>query len=69
MQPTEFAMAAEFRNRLDADPSLRTAFGGLTPGRQKGYLLYFSSAKQSKTREARVEKCIPKILDGLGLDD
>lgn len=66
---SDFAVAAEFRARLDADRALKAAFEALTPGRQKGYLLYFSGAKQAKTREARVEKCIPKILDGLGLDD
>jgi uncharacterized protein YdeI (YjbR/CyaY-like superfamily) len=65
----EFAMPEEFRSELDADPSLQAAFETLTPGRQKGYLLYFSGAKQAKTRLARVEKCIPRILDGLGLDD
>jgi uncharacterized protein YdeI (YjbR/CyaY-like superfamily) len=48
---------------------LKTAFETLTPGRQRGYLLYFSSAKQSKTRKERVEKYIPKILEGKGLDD
>ena len=65
----QFEMPDEFRSRLDAMPALRRAFEALTPGRQKGYLLHFSSAKQSKTREARVEKCIPLILDGMGLDD
>jgi len=48
---------------------LKTAFHALTPGRQRGYLLYFSAAKQSKTREARVEKCMPQILKGKGLED
>jgi uncharacterized protein YdeI (YjbR/CyaY-like superfamily) len=50
-------------------PSLKTAFESLTPGRQRGYIFYFSQPKQSKTREARVEKSLPKILDGKGLDD
>jgi len=50
-------------------PELKAAFYKLTPGRQRGYLLYFSSAKQSKTRMERVEKYIPKILDNEGLDD
>jgi uncharacterized protein YdeI (YjbR/CyaY-like superfamily) len=68
-QASEFAMPEEFQARLDGMPALRTAFEGLTPGRQKGYLLHFSGAKQSKTREARVEKFIPRILDGLGMDD
>ncbi|MEO6980738.1 MAG: YdeI/OmpD-associated family protein [Mucilaginibacter sp.] len=65
----EFAMPEEFKYKLDRIPALKTAFETLTPGRQKGYLLYFSQAKQSKTREARVEKYIPQILDGKGLDD
>ncbi|UDF03619.1 YdeI family protein [Asticcacaulis sp. AND118] len=66
---TEFSMPEEFRVRLEEDAALKEAFEGLTPGRQRAYLLHFSSAKQSKTREARVEKCIPQIMDGLGLDD
>jgi uncharacterized protein YdeI (YjbR/CyaY-like superfamily) len=65
----KFPVAAEFQIQLNRNPALRTAFEALTPGRQRGYLLYFSGAKQSKTREARVEKCIPQILDGLGLND
>jgi len=68
-QASEFAMPEEFQTRLDGMPALRSAFEGLTPGRQKGYLLHFAGAKQSKTREARVEKFIPRILDGLGMDD
>jgi uncharacterized protein YdeI (YjbR/CyaY-like superfamily) len=62
-------MPGELRNKLDEMPALKTAFEALTPGRQRGYILYFSGAKQSKTREARVEKCMPKILKGKGLDD
>ena len=65
----EFKIAEEFQNKLDELPALKTAFEALTPGRQRGYLLYFSAAKQSKTREARVEKCMPQILKGKGLDD
>lgn len=57
----------EFQEKLDENPALKTAFEKLTPGRQRGYLLYFSGAKQSKTRLRRVEKYIPKILDGKGL--
>ncbi len=68
-KPSEFTIPEEFQARLDGMPDLRTAFQGLTPGRQKGYLLHFLGAKQSKTREARVEKHIPRILDGLGIDD
>jgi uncharacterized protein YdeI (YjbR/CyaY-like superfamily) len=66
---SEFKMAEEFKTKLDEMPALKTAFNALTPGRQRAYLLYFSSAKQSKTREARVEKCMQRILDGKGLDD
>ena len=66
---SEFKMPVEFKNVLDAKPALKKAFAALTPGRQRGYLLYFSSAKQSKTREARVEKYIPRILKGKGLED
>lgn len=66
---SEFAVAEEFQTKLDANAALKTAFHALTPGRQRGYLLYFSGAKQSKTRTARVEKCIPQILKGKGLDD
>jgi uncharacterized protein YdeI (YjbR/CyaY-like superfamily) len=68
-KPTEFAVAEEFQKQLDEMPGLKAAFEALTPGRQRAYLLHFSSPKQSKTREARVEKCVPKILDGKGLDD
>jgi uncharacterized protein YdeI (YjbR/CyaY-like superfamily) len=68
-QTTEFTIAEEFQSKLDAIPALKTAFNGLTPGRQRAYLLHFAAPKQSKTREARVEKCIPQILDGRGLND
>lgn len=66
---SEFPMPEEFRARLQGDPGLKKDFAALTPGRQRGYLLYFSQAKQPKTRESRVEKCIPRIREGLGLDD
>ena len=62
-------MPEEFQIRLDEDAALKKAFYSLTPGRQRGYLLYFSAAKQSKTREARVEKYIIHILNGKGMDD
>jgi len=68
-KPTEFEIAEEFQNVLDDNPKLKTAFYNLTPGRQRGYLLHFSSPKQAKTREARIEKCMQKILNGKGLDD
>lgn len=64
-----FAVADEFQQKLDHIPELKKAFEALTPGRQRAYLLYFSSAKQVKTREARVEKYIPQILSGKGLED
>jgi uncharacterized protein YdeI (YjbR/CyaY-like superfamily) len=66
---TEFPVAEEFQAKLDKSRSLKKAFESLTPGRQRGYLLYFSSAKQAKTRAARIEKYMPKILAGKGLDD
>jgi uncharacterized protein YdeI (YjbR/CyaY-like superfamily) len=59
----------ELQNKLDEIAALKTAFDALTPGRQRGYILYFSAAKQSKTRESRVEKCMPQILKGKGLND
>jgi uncharacterized protein YdeI (YjbR/CyaY-like superfamily) len=59
----------ELQNKLDAIPALKAAFAALTPGRQRGYILYFSGAKQSKTRESRVEKCMQQILNGKGLND
>lgn len=65
----EFAMPEEFKAALAADDTLKSAFEALTPGRQRGYLLHFSSAKQSATRESRIEKCRPKIMAGKGLDD
>jgi len=68
-KPTEFEIAEEFQNVLDDNPKLKTAFYNLTPGRQRGYILHFSSPKQAKTREARIEKCMQKILNGKGLDD
>ncbi len=66
---SDFKVPEEFQNKSDKNPALKKAFEALTPGRQRAYLFYFSSAKQSKTRESRVEKYIPQILDGKGLDD
>ena len=68
-ETSDFDMPEEFQKKLDENPALKTAFEALTPGRQRGYLLYFSTAKQSKTRASRVEKCIPQIFDGKGLND
>ena len=64
-----FKMPDEFRKSLNDMPALKTAFEALTPGRQRGYLLYFSAAKQAKTRQARIEKYLQPILNGKGLDD
>jgi uncharacterized protein YdeI (YjbR/CyaY-like superfamily) len=66
---TEYKVPEEFKNVLSKMPKLETAFTALTPGRQRGYLLYFSAPKQAKTREARIEKQLQQILDGKGLDD
>lgn len=66
---TEYNIPEEFQQKLDESSNLKTAFEALTPGRQRAYLLHFSQPKQAKTREARVEKCIPQILDGKGLND
>jgi len=59
----------ELQNKLDEIPALKAAFEALTPGRRRGYILYFSGAKQSKTRTSRVKKCMPQILKGKGLND
>ncbi len=64
-----FNIAEEFQKKLDKNSGLKTAFEALTPGRQRGYLLHFAQPKQSKTRASRVEKCIPQILEGKGLND
>jgi len=66
---TELIFPEEFKNKLDTNFALKTAFDALTPGRQRAYNLYFSAPKQSKTRESRVEKCMRQILNGKGLDD
>lgn len=66
---SEFNMPEEFQNKLDENPELKSAFESLTPGRQRAYLLHFSTPKQSKTRESRIEKCTEQILNGKGLND
>ncbi len=68
-KPAEFNIPKEFKNKLDEMPALKTAFEALTPGRQRGYYLYFSAPKQSKTRVTRIEKSLPQIFDGKGLND
>jgi uncharacterized protein YdeI (YjbR/CyaY-like superfamily) len=65
----EFPMPEEFQKKLDKNKALKKAFESLTPGRQRAYLLHFSAPKQSKTRESRIEKCMPQILEGKGLND
>ena len=66
---TQYKIPIEFQNVMDDMPKLKIAFGALAQGKQRGYLLYFSSAKQSKTRDTRIEKHIEQILKGKGLDD
>ena len=66
---SEFKIPEEFQKRLDKNTALKKAFDALTPGRQRAYIFYFSQAKQSQTREARIEKYIKQILNGKGLDD
>ncbi len=66
---SEFKIPEEFQNKLNENSALKTAFDALTPGRQRGYVLYFSAPKQSKTRESRIEKCMKLILKGKGLND
>jgi uncharacterized protein YdeI (YjbR/CyaY-like superfamily) len=69
VEKTTEIIPEEFQHQLDERPALKTAFGALTPGRQRAYLFYFSAPKQSKTRESRIEKCIRQILNGKGLND
>jgi uncharacterized protein YdeI (YjbR/CyaY-like superfamily) len=66
---TEQKVPEELQRKLDADAKFKTAFKALTPGRQRMYLLHFSSAKQSQTRETRIEKCTPDILKGIGFNE
>ena len=66
---SEFKVPDEFQKRLDKSSALKKTFDALTPGRQRAYIFYFSQAKQSKTREARVEKYLKQIFNGKGLDD
>jgi uncharacterized protein YdeI (YjbR/CyaY-like superfamily) len=66
---SDFEIPEEFQTKLNKNRALKTAFNALTPGRQRAYIFYFSSAKQSKTREARVEKYTAQILEGRGLED
>lgn len=67
--PSPLALPDELRDKLGESPALEAAFQGLSPGRQRGYCLYFSSPKRSETRKARIERCTQRILDGKGLQD
>ncbi|QEC68525.1 hypothetical protein FRZ67_14880 [Panacibacter ginsenosidivorans] len=66
---SDFKIPEELQNKLEKNAALKKAFNALTPGRQRGYIFYFSQPKQSKTRESRIEKYIPQILNGKGLSD
>jgi len=68
-ETSEYPVPDELKAKLAKTPALKKAFEALTPGRQRGYLIYFAAAKQAKTREARIEKCTPDILKGRGLYD
>ncbi|MFS0901455.1 YdeI family protein [Priestia aryabhattai] len=68
-KPEELIIPEELQHKFDEIPALKTAFEALTPGRQRAYILYFSTAKQPKTRESRIEKCMENILNGKGLND
>jgi uncharacterized protein YdeI (YjbR/CyaY-like superfamily) len=68
-ETADYDVPEEFQRKLAEDPALKIAFEALTPGRQRGYLLHFSSAKQSKTREARIDKCTRSIFEGRGLGE
>jgi uncharacterized protein YdeI (YjbR/CyaY-like superfamily) len=69
LKKTPEPIPQELQDKFDEIPVLKAAFDGLTPGRQRGYILYFSGAKQSKTRASKVKKCMPQILKGKGVND
>jgi uncharacterized protein YdeI (YjbR/CyaY-like superfamily) len=66
---SEYVVPEELQRKLDEIPALKAAFESLTPGRQRGYMFHISKPKQAKTREARVEQCVERILEGKGLND
>jgi len=68
-KPSEYPIPEELQSRLDDNAGLRAAFGALSPSRRKSYIFHVSSAKQAKTRSARVEKCVPMILSGRGFNE
>jgi uncharacterized protein YdeI (YjbR/CyaY-like superfamily) len=65
----DFKIPEEFQKKLNKNAALKKGFNALTPGRQRAYIFYFSQPKQSKTRESRIEKSIPQILNGKGLNN
>jgi uncharacterized protein YdeI (YjbR/CyaY-like superfamily) len=67
--PAEFPLPKEFQRKLKKMPALKKAFESLTPGRQRAYNIFFSAPKQSQTREARIDRCIPRILERKGMND
>lgn len=69
VKPTKLKLPSELQEQFTKKPAMKKAFEGLTPGRQKAYTIYFSSAKQSQTRVTRIEKCMKQILEGKGLND
>ena len=69
LKSSELVLPDELKNKFAETPALKAAFAALTPGRRRGYVLFFSAAKQSETREARIRKCAPQILKGKGLND
>jgi len=69
VEKAEVKIPEELQNIFNKNPAFKTAFEALTPGRQRGYIFYFKGAKQSQTREARIEKCMPLIFDGMGMQD
>lgn len=68
-KPAQFKIPVELKNKMNEMPALKKAFAALTPGRQRAYLMFFSAAKQSKTRESRIEKWTPQILKGRGWNE
>ena len=68
-ETSDFKVPEEFRVKLEGSPALKKAFEALTPGRQRAYLFYFAGAKQSQTRESRIQKWLPQILKGKGITD
>lgn len=68
-QSKDYDIPIELLEKMEGDADFKTAFEALTPGRQRGYYLHFGQPKQSKTRVSRIEKCIPRIMEGKGYND